>query len=57
MAGGRRKKLHFSKFFSFSCGRGSALRDDGDPSRIGGPGFSRVAFANDPDCFEARNLG
>ncbi|KAJ6792772.1 putative phospholipid-transporting ATPase 9 [Iris pallida] len=56
MAGGRRKKLHFSKLFSFSCGRGSALQDE-SPSQIGGPGFSRIAFANEPDCFEARNLG
>ncbi|KAJ6795622.1 putative phospholipid-transporting ATPase 9 [Iris pallida] len=55
MGGGRRRKrLHFSKLFSFSCGRDTALQDD--HSQIGGPGFSRIAFANDPDCFEAAGL-
>ena len=53
MAGGRRKKLHFSKLFSFSCAKPS-LHDD--HSNIGGPGFSRIAFANETDRFEATNL-
>ncbi|PKA56740.1 Putative phospholipid-transporting ATPase 9 [Apostasia shenzhenica] len=52
MAGGRRRKIHFSRLFSFHCGK-SSLQDE--QSLIGGPGFSRVAFANDPDCFEAAN--
>ncbi|KAF8399256.1 hypothetical protein HHK36_015121 [Tetracentron sinense] len=52
----RRKKLHFSKIYAFSCGRASFK---GDHSQIGGPGFSRVVFCNEPECFEAsiRNYG
>ncbi|KAJ4961143.1 hypothetical protein NE237_021053 [Protea cynaroides] len=50
MAGGRRKKLLFSKIDSFSCGKAS-LRDD--LPQIGGPGFSRVVFCNDPEGYEA----
>ncbi|XP_058091688.1 putative phospholipid-transporting ATPase 9 [Magnolia sinica] len=50
MNGGRRKRLHFSKLYSFTCGK-SSFKDD--HSRIGGPGFSRVVFCNDADCFEA----
>lgn len=50
MSGGRRRKLHFSKIYSFACGKAS-LKDD--HSQLGGPGFSRVVFCNEPDCFEA----
>ncbi|RWW70133.1 hypothetical protein BHE74_00022202 [Ensete ventricosum] len=53
MARGRRRKLHFGQLYSFACGRS---KFDVDGSQIGGPGFSRVAFANEPDCFEAANL-
>ena len=53
MARGRRRKLHFGRLYSFACG-GSKF--DVDHSQIGGPGFSRVAYANEPDCFEAANL-
>ncbi|XP_043717420.1 putative phospholipid-transporting ATPase 9 [Telopea speciosissima] len=53
MAGGRRRKLLFSKIYTFSCGKAS-LRDD--LSQIGGPGFSRVIFCNDPEGYEASNL-
>ncbi|KAG0480740.1 hypothetical protein HPP92_011598 [Vanilla planifolia] len=53
MGGGRRRKVHLSKLFSFTCGK-STLQDEN--SKIGGPGFSRVAYANDPDCLEATNL-
>ncbi|XP_008243138.1 PREDICTED: putative phospholipid-transporting ATPase 9 [Prunus mume] len=54
--GGRRRKLRFSKIYSFTCGK-SSLRDE--HSQIGGPGFSRVVYCNDPDCFDAeiRNYG
>ncbi|GAB4840230.1 Putative phospholipid-transporting ATPase 9 [Ancistrocladus abbreviatus] len=52
MARGRRgRKLHFSKIYSFGCRR-PTVKDD-DQSRIGGPGFSRVVFANEPDSVEA----
>ncbi|KAI4387562.1 hypothetical protein MLD38_005384 [Melastoma candidum] len=47
---GKRKKLQFSKIYSFRCGKQS-LQDD--HSQIGGPGFSRVVYCNEPDCFEA----
>ncbi|XP_058087203.1 putative phospholipid-transporting ATPase 9 [Magnolia sinica] len=50
MNGGRRRKLRFSKIYAFSCGRSSFKEDH---SQIGGPGFSRVVFCNDPECFEA----
>lgn len=57
MNGGRRRKLHLSKIYSFRCGRKGSLQDD--YSNIGGPGFSRLVFCNDPDSYEAsvRNYG
>ncbi|OIT29881.1 PREDICTED: putative phospholipid-transporting ATPase 9 [Nicotiana attenuata] len=51
MRTGRRKKLHFSKIYSFRCGKASFVSDD--HSQIGGPGFSRVVFCNEPSGFEA----
>ncbi|KAK8940236.1 putative phospholipid-transporting ATPase 9 [Platanthera guangdongensis] len=53
MAAGRRRKAHLSSLFSFRCGK-SSLQDE--LQQIGGPGFSRVVFANEPDCSEAINL-
>ncbi|OMO51953.1 Cation-transporting P-type ATPase [Corchorus capsularis] len=50
MAGGRRKKQHFSRIHAFSCGKASFK---GEHSLIGGPGFSRVVYCNDPYGFEA----
>ncbi|KAF2298854.1 hypothetical protein GH714_028338 [Hevea brasiliensis] len=50
MAGGRRKKHHFSRIHAFPCGKASF---ESDLSLIGGPGFSRVIYCNDPECFEA----
>lgn len=50
MAGDRRKKLQLSKIYSFRCGKNSFQEDH---SQIGGPGFSRVVYCNEPDCFEA----
>lgn len=56
MSGGRRRKLRLSKIYSFRCGK-SSFRDD--HSQIGRPGFSRLVYCNDTDCFEAqiRNYG
>ncbi|KAJ7954023.1 Phospholipid-transporting ATPase [Quillaja saponaria] len=48
--GGRRRKLHFSKIYSFTCGKAS-FKDD--HSQIGGRGFSRVVYCNEPDCLGA----
>ncbi|OWM75840.1 hypothetical protein CDL15_Pgr009484 [Punica granatum] len=50
MPGGRRRKLRLSKIYSFRCGRSSFKEDH---SQIGGPGFSRVVYCNEPDCFES----
>ncbi|KAI4313998.1 hypothetical protein L6164_026941 [Bauhinia variegata] len=50
MRGGRRRKLHFSKIYSFRCGRHGFKHDH---SQIGGRGFSRVVFCNEPASFEA----
>ncbi|KAH9607053.1 hypothetical protein KSS87_013828 [Heliosperma pusillum] len=48
--GKRRKKLRFSKIYSFHCGRASFPEEE--QSQIGGPGFSRVVFCNEPNNFE-----
>ncbi|KAF5445365.1 hypothetical protein F2P56_034416 [Juglans regia] len=53
MATGRRRKQHFRRIHACSCGRASFK---GEHSLIGGPGFSRVVYCNDPDCFEAAVL-
>ncbi|RDX76684.1 putative phospholipid-transporting ATPase 9, partial [Mucuna pruriens] len=50
MRGKRGRKLHLSKIYSFACGKRS-LKDD--HSQIGGRGFSRVVFCNEPESFEA----
>ncbi|KAG5521441.1 hypothetical protein RHGRI_033863 [Rhododendron griersonianum] len=47
---GRRMRLHFSKIYSFRCGK---IPLDDDHSQIGGPGFSRVVYCNEPGGFEA----
>lgn len=49
MAGGTRRKLLLSKLYSFACLKGPSRRDD---PRIGGPGFSRVVYCNEPESFE-----
>lgn len=48
--GGRRRGIHFSKLYSFSCIR-SRFHDD--HSQIGQRGYSRVVYCNDPDNPEA----
>ena len=53
MARGKRKKNLLRKLYSFSCCKASFQEEH---SQIGGPGFSRIVFANDPDCFEATSL-
>ncbi|KAF7135897.1 hypothetical protein RHSIM_Rhsim08G0132100 [Rhododendron simsii] len=51
MKTGRRRKLNFSKLYSFRCGRAFFSKDD--HSEIGGPGFSRVVYCNEPGILEA----
>ncbi|XP_010528032.1 PREDICTED: phospholipid-transporting ATPase 10 [Tarenaya hassleriana] len=51
MAGGRRRRrLHLSKLYSYTCGKSNFKEDH---SQIGGPGFSRVVFCNEPGSPEA----
>lgn len=45
MARGRRRKHHFSRIYAFARGKAS----NEEQSLIGGPGFSRVVFCNDPE--------
>ncbi|KAL3831113.1 hypothetical protein ACJIZ3_019915 [Penstemon smallii] len=45
-----KKKSHFGKIYAFKCGKGGFQEDH---SQIGGPGFSRVVFCNEPDALEA----
>ncbi|CAI9756119.1 unnamed protein product [Fraxinus pennsylvanica] len=45
-----KKRLHISKIYSFKRGKGT-LKDD--HTRIGGPGFSRVVYVNEPDRVES----
>ncbi|XP_010554248.1 PREDICTED: phospholipid-transporting ATPase 10-like [Tarenaya hassleriana] len=55
MAGGRRRKrLHLSKIYSYTCGKSSFEEDH---SQIGGPGFSRVVFCNEPGSPEVERRG
>ncbi|GAV73285.1 E1-E2_ATPase domain-containing protein/HAD domain-containing protein [Cephalotus follicularis] len=55
MSNGRRKRrFQFSRIYSFTCGKSSMKHDD--HSQIGGPGFSRVVYCNEPDGFEAAIL-
>ncbi|XP_074580632.1 putative phospholipid-transporting ATPase 9 [Curcuma longa] len=53
MARGRRRELLLSRLYAFACG---TSRFEADVSQVGGPGFSRSAFANEPDSIEASNL-
>ncbi|XP_042502639.1 putative phospholipid-transporting ATPase 9 [Macadamia integrifolia] len=48
MARGRRRKRLFSKIYT--CGKTSGREE---LSQIGGPGFTRVVFCNDPEGYEA----
>lgn len=50
MAGRRKKKHNFSRIHAFSCGKASF---NGEHSLIGGPGFSRIVYCNDPERAEA----
>lgn len=50
MANGRKKKQQLGRIHSFSSGRTSF---SGEHSLIGGPGFSRVVYCNDPEAYEA----
>ena len=50
MVTGRKRRLHFSKIYSFKCGRNNKFDDD--HSQIGGPGFSRVVYCNENGASE-----
>lgn len=53
MPQGGKKRIHFSKLYSFSCFK-SSYRDG--HSQIGKKGYSRVVHCNDADNFEAIQL-
>ncbi|KAI8528726.1 hypothetical protein RHMOL_Rhmol12G0169700 [Rhododendron molle] len=54
MAGSsRRKRQHLGRVHSSSFRKPSF---NGEHSQIGGPGFSRVVFCNDPGCLESTSL-
>lgn len=46
MRGGKNRKLHLSKIYSFTCFKASSV-DDGDHSQIGSRGYSRVVLCNE----------
>ncbi|KAL8531580.1 hypothetical protein ACS0TY_008253 [Phlomoides rotata] len=46
----KKTRLKFSNIYSFKCGKRSSEEDH---SQIGGPGFSRVVYCNEPDSLEA----
>ncbi|KAA8530237.1 hypothetical protein F0562_004946 [Nyssa sinensis] len=53
MSGSRRRGIHFSKLYSFSCFK-SSFRDE--HAQIGQKGYSRIVHCNDPDNPEAALL-
>lgn len=53
MAGGRRRKHHFGRIHAFSRGKAS---ERGEHTLIGGPGFSRIVYCNDPEGIESSAL-
>ncbi|GMN42516.1 hypothetical protein TIFTF001_011718 [Ficus carica] len=53
MAEKKKKKIHFSKLYSFSCFR-SSIKESHD--QIGRSGYSRVVHCNDPDNAEMIQL-
>ncbi|XP_059670154.1 probable phospholipid-transporting ATPase 8 [Cornus florida] len=46
MTGGRRRRVHFSKLYNFSCFK-SSFRDE--HKQIGKKGYNRVVYCNDPE--------
>ncbi|KAK2986132.1 hypothetical protein RJ640_024681 [Escallonia rubra] len=54
MTGVRRKKQSFSRIHAFFSSQEGSF--NGEHALIGGPGFSRVVFCNDPECIEASAL-
>lgn len=50
MRSGKKRKLHLSKIYSFTCCKASVKGDDYE--QIGGIGYSRVVFCNEVDSSE-----
>ncbi|MBA0621197.1 hypothetical protein Godav_006843 [Gossypium davidsonii] len=50
MSGGRRRKVLMSRIYGIACGKASFKEDH---SQIGGPGFSRIVYCNEPNSLEA----
>ncbi|KAK4781401.1 hypothetical protein SAY86_015503 [Trapa natans] len=53
--GGKKKRRHLFKRVHDSSFRQESFQDE--HFLIGGPGFSRIVFCNDPDCPDAASLG
>ncbi|KAL8105993.1 hypothetical protein AgCh_029709 [Apium graveolens] len=51
---GKEKRIKFSKIYTFKCKRESAKDAH---NHIGGPGFSRIVFCNEPASFESTSRG
>lgn len=43
-----KKRSHLRKLYTFTCGR-SSLQAEEDSLHVGGPGFSRIVYCNDPE--------
>lgn len=46
----KQKKIHFGKIYAFGCRKKC---NEAEHSQIGGPGFSRVVYCNEPEGLEA----
>lgn len=46
MGGGRKRKFLLSKIYAFQCRKAPFQEDH---SQIGGPGFTRIVFCNEPE--------
>ncbi|KAM7274555.1 hypothetical protein ACFE04_016421 [Oxalis oulophora] len=49
--GGKKTRLRLSELYSFACGKKSGKH--AKLAKVGGPGFSRMVYCNDPDSFES----
>lgn len=49
MAGERKRRHHFSKIHAFKCGKLASNSVKDEQSLLGGPGFSRKVYCNDPE--------
>ncbi|XP_042020590.1 putative phospholipid-transporting ATPase 9 [Salvia splendens] len=53
MRNGRKRRINFSRIYTFKCARRPSAEEDLSQSQIGRPGFSRVVYCNEPDGLDA----